>query len=1092
MGQIWIDIEDAAGNKQGDGPITTALGWSNEPELDLAGRFSFSMPAADPRAALVTEKRIARCWLADADGVREVGAGVIDLIDRDMWAQGGPVLRVSGPDLLHELAYRSVGRLMIREQRWISLKGIGAVRYVRTDVPGDWDRPQAYDDNESTYTDVIVCDAQEWLYIGCDGRFDAMRLVFHTRNYQACALQYQYYRSSGWGDLDVTDGTEVAGVPFRQDGDITWTRPADWERCTPTGASGSWFWVRVRATAGDTDPFKLREVYVLADFPTTDGLAQIMAYAPPGWSLDTVNGYGTTAGEAYMAFNGETVLAALGALAKDRGEHFRLGTGRTVLWLRDDAPLAPVRGIRAGDPMAVEGHDELCLIQSAREHRDASGLMTRIIPYGAGMGGARATLAATSRMAPPGYTLSIADNSIRSDVAEALYGRIERPMQFWNIQSQQGDSYDVHPRMAANELFDAALAALKDYEAPIRSYELSVVKLATRLYPGQTFHAVYQDWRDGVRIVDLDTYRDGTLYIMGVNESVDQDGIFVTGLRLASVRRRPDTDASAVVGAIQDVRGAVANGADGGGTLVLNIKGTTEADTVDLIHASATPMPGMLLALGPEGTFPAEALPPVDLSSAAGPGLMWDGTAFGINAGAGIVINDDALELDLAVDAVWTGNHVFEGGLTAHDILPEAPDTYDLGSSLLPWRTAHISELDAVVFAEETAALVGGWLIVPHDQGVLAADVAVTATTVDFGKAMTTGDFICLRAVGAVEYMLVGTLVAGTTYNVTRDMDGSGANDWSAGTVYLVLGQSGDGRIELNAQDSPRISVLLQGGTYNTQSEFVRIGDLNGAFGISSELYGIGIGDYAGGNYLRYDPSGGFLLRAGEGGVTINDVGITIDVDEDDGLRFSDGAGNYSRIYDNSNLLGSGQGGLGLFSSSPRWGIQESGGAKIAMDGSSGGFLKLQPRSGSNMLVGIGPASDNWWMWQFNANDANHPEWRIAAGSGADPPDQFYFAKSYDDMTYPPRLQPICFVLSTSTTKIIIYSNVTRAAIWLYVWTNTTSAGELTGQLARPDSGTNSITHYNVYVELDSTGRLRVRNGDTSNTKRVLGLIIWH
>jgi len=66
----------------------------------------------------------------------------------------------------------------------------------------------------------------------------------------------------------------------------------------------------------------------------------------------------------------------------------------------------------------------------------------------------------------------------------------------------------------------------------------------------------------------------------------------------------------------------------------------------------------------------------------------------------------------------------------------------------------------------------------------------------------------------AAEYIAVGSLLHYTTYHVTRDVDGSGANDWAAGTPFLVLGEEGDGRIELNAYDTPRIQILQQGDAY--------------------------------------------------------------------------------------------------------------------------------------------------------------------------------------------------------------------------------------------------------------------------------------
>uniref|UniRef100_UPI002ADE41EC hypothetical protein n=1 Tax=Bellilinea sp. TaxID=2838785 RepID=UPI002ADE41EC len=105
-------------------------------------------------------------------------------------------------------------------------------------------------------------------------------------------------------------------------------------------------------------------------------------------------------------------------------------------------------------------------------------------------------------------------------------------------------------------------------------------------------------------------------------------------------------------------------------------------------------------------------------------------------------------------------------------------------------------------------------------------------------------------------------LVSGTTYNVTRNLDGSGANSWPAGTPFAVLGQSGQGRIELNAYDTPRIQLIRQGATYNAQTEIIRIGDLNGNWGYTSQKWGVAIGEYASGKAnITIDQDGVLRIR---------------------------------------------------------------------------------------------------------------------------------------------------------------------------------------------------------------------------------------
>jgi hypothetical protein len=68
--------------------------------------------------------------------------------------------------------------------------------------------------------------------------------------------------------------------------------------------------------------------------PDDDGPSVIMALAPSGWSLDTTEGYANSYASIFHQYDGETVLEALTNLAQITGEHFRLGSGRTVIWMR--------------------------------------------------------------------------------------------------------------------------------------------------------------------------------------------------------------------------------------------------------------------------------------------------------------------------------------------------------------------------------------------------------------------------------------------------------------------------------------------------------------------------------------------------------------------------------------------------------------------------------------------------------------------------------------------------------------------------------------------------------------------------------------
>ena len=248
--------------------------------------------------------------------------------------------------------------------------------------------------------------------------------------------------------------------------------------------------------------------------------------------------------------------------------------------------------------------------------------------------------------------------------------------------------------------------------------------------------------------------------------------------------------------------------------------------------------------------------------------------------------SDHTHNLDEGISPTWTAGHAFQATMTTYDIFPAATDTYDLGSSTYWFSQMFVSQINAAVFAEEQIMLLGGWLYVSHDAGSFAAEVGSADTTIDFGKAMTVSDFVVVKAydkTGSIktEYIQVGALDAGTVYNVTRDLAAAHGTDpnWSQGTPFAVLGQTGDGRIELNAYDAPRIQIIVQDDavTYSNTTEYLRLGEMNGAFGSDAAgEFGFGVGDYSGGNYVAYNTTDGFEVKAGAGAVRLDSSGVRL------------------------------------------------------------------------------------------------------------------------------------------------------------------------------------------------------------------------
>jgi hypothetical protein len=262
-------------------------------------------------------------------------------------------------------------------------------------------------------------------------------------------------------------------------------------------------------------------------------------------------------------------------------------------------------------------------------------------------------------------------------------------------------------------------------------------------------------------------------------------------------------------------------------------------------------------------------------SDALTPAMIGAATSADIAAAIAAHLADDDAHPEYLLAS---GARALTGTLTTQAFVPDAPDTRDVGTALMRYRRGYFAEIDNVIFAQDTISVHQNMLIVPKGSGTLPELVYSTATSIDFGATMSANDIVILNGIGAVEYVQVGTLVSGTKYNVTRNLDGTGANEWPAGTIWVDYGYDGDGRIVIDDTDGKaKLSILLQGTTYNSITERLRLGHMDGAFGITTDVWGFGVGDYADGNYMRYEESGGFTIHAGGGIVALDDDGITIE-----------------------------------------------------------------------------------------------------------------------------------------------------------------------------------------------------------------------
>jgi hypothetical protein len=216
-----------------------------------------------------------------------------------------------------------------------------------------------------------------------------------------------------------------------------------------------------------------------------------------------------------------------------------------------------------------------------------------------------------------------------------------------------------------------------------------------------------------------------------------------------------------------------------------------------------------------------------------------------------------------------TGDIVLDPG--ASDVLPGGSIEDDLGDYNRMWRTLFAAELYVeTLVAQDVLATIGGRIMVAPTTK-LTSDINNTQTTIETEhNNLAINDYVLLKAapggVAQIEVMQITggpTSVGPYTYNVTRNLDGTGANNWYAGDAIANLGYAvGEGYIELTSTQTihnhlgPNITIYARTATanWNDSAPVVTMGNMESFLGYSSDEFGLASGDD-----LTTDPAtGGF------------------------------------------------------------------------------------------------------------------------------------------------------------------------------------------------------------------------------------------
>lgn len=241
---------------------------------------------------------------------------------------------------------------------------------------------------------------------------------------------------------------------------------------------------------------------------------------------------------------------------------------------------------------------------------------------------------------------------------------------------------------------------------------------------------------------------------------------------------------------------------------------------------------------------------------------------------------------------------------TGNDVLPTTNYDINLGIPTLKFLSLSVGELIAeTLVAQDVLATIGGRVIVAPTT-LLTADLTNVATTIQVKhNNLASGDRVYLQASPSgtpqVEFMAVTSGAGGSagayTYSVTRNLDGSGANTWSAGDAVLNTGTTGDGLIDiystsgvLSGSGPTIVGNVRTGTTYSNIEPRWALGNLNGLYGYGVDTYGAVVG-IPSSSRIMFDPTNGIRIYGSD-----NDEKLTIDM-----------SGN--AIFDGSLTVGTGR-----------------------------------------------------------------------------------------------------------------------------------------------------------------------------------------
>jgi hypothetical protein len=301
--------------------------------------------------------------------------------------------------------------------------------------------------------------------------------------------------------------------------------------------------------------------------------------------------------------------------------------------------------------------------------------------------------------------------------------------------------------------------------------------------------------------------------------------------------------------------------------------GLSSFTTGDLVYASgATTLAGRAaVATGQVLTSAGTSTAPVWSASPSVTAVTASGAVSGATVAGTTSMTTPSLLAAADLTLTPTGDLILAP--TGLDVLPNSGYTKNLGALTNKFLALHVAELWAeTLVAQNTIATIGGRILVGPTT-TLTSDLASGATSMSVKhNQMVSGARVVLQVNNAIEWIAVTSAASGSgpyTYSISRDLDGSGANNWTAGDAVFNTGTTANGFIDLysvagviaGSTAGPTIvGNVRTGTTYSDIAPRWAIGNLNGIAGYATDVYGAFFGDAAATN-VTVDATNGFRIR---------------------------------------------------------------------------------------------------------------------------------------------------------------------------------------------------------------------------------------